>query len=187
MDFQAFSFYLNILEASYDIHRQSNGRNPAMHCEISLYGEGFSIMWPLTHISAEWDPERGMITANGVWLSINPWTDISQGCWGHMSNAINPSNKWPNVKSKLIILFWLLNHHLLFQYNKYMRKPFFSLFLVSSHHWIISIWIAKNIWGTSIPCSLFNFQHSLRQTCEGMSRNDARLYQSGKPHSYTVS
>lgn len=91
LDFQAFSFYLNILEGSYDIHRQSNGRNPAMHCEISLYGEGFSIMWPLTHISAEWDPERGMITANGVWLSINPWTDISQGCWGHMSNAINPS------------------------------------------------------------------------------------------------
>ena len=60
-------YVYNLPQYSHDIQlRSSDGRNPAMHCEIRLHSKGVSIMWPLTHISAGLDPERGMITANGV-------------------------------------------------------------------------------------------------------------------------
>lgn len=62
-----------------------------MQRTVRLHSKGVSMMWPLTHISAGLDPERGRKTANGVWLSINPWTAILLGCWGRLCNAIIPS------------------------------------------------------------------------------------------------
>lgn len=145
-------------------------------------------MWPLTHISAGLDPERGMITANGVWLSINQWTAISPGCWGHLYNAIIVSicTQVAPLKAKthrswnydFFFCSSITNtgHENIFVFTQFSQA---LSFLFSSHtDFHMNHWTHVGLSHPMMP--RFTFQHSLRLTCKRMNRNLVGRHHSDK-------
>lgn len=162
-----------------------------MHSEIRRHSEGVSIMWPLTHISAGLDPERGMITANGIWLSINQWTAISPGCWGRLHNAVIVSictqvaarkaqthRSWNYDFFFFFFSYTMTNtgHENVFVLSQFSQE--LSFLFPSQTHFHMNHWTHMGLSHPMMP--LFTFQRSPGLTGNRTNRNVDSLHRSGK-------
>lgn len=102
-------------------------------------------MWPLIHISAGLNPDRGRKTANGVWLSISHFTGAEVGC------AVPPSQA--QHMDKAVWCEFTIYTTVCRIYRSSTPNIYLSHLQVSIpiDKWI-STWITQNItWCCSVP------------------------------------